>query len=394
MWRLGFFFHEMSFGLLSVFLPLHVIAMGGSLVDVGVFSATALFLAIPASFLWGYVCDKTRRYKRYILISFLASAVFLYLFTITVNVVFLIILYAVMSVLHVAHEPPKNVLIAELYSRAEWERAFAFYEGFTEVGWLIGLILGFLVSINGISGAFVLLLTSILNVIAFLISVFFVVDPLLVFERRLVNIEKTIDFTSRGVTVAFRVLDGLSPSTKIRRDNRFAFCSGLILFSVATSMLFTPLPIFLSQELALPASMVFAIYVLNSCGGALGYVVVGKLLNSAGRSRISRTIMARSVLAFLLIFVAQKPEYSSVFAATILILMGFVYALFLVLTLSLSMELISAGKAGLFNVLMGIGGASGSFLGPLLAQMFGFSVIFLTASVIFFFAYITFKIFM
>ncbi|MEM0313017.1 MAG: hypothetical protein QXQ41_00485, partial [Candidatus Bathyarchaeia archaeon] len=102
MWRLGFVFHEMAFGLLSVFLPLYIIAIGGSLVDIGVMSAVALFLAIPASFFWGYICDKTRYYKRFILLSFLSSAIILYLFTFTLNVGLLIILYVVMSVLHVA----------------------------------------------------------------------------------------------------------------------------------------------------------------------------------------------------------------------------------------------------------------------------------------------------
>jgi len=78
MWRLGFFFHEMGFGLLSIFLPLYVMQIGGSLVDIGIMSAVALLLAIPFSFFWGYLCDKTRRYKRYILLSFLASTVLLY----------------------------------------------------------------------------------------------------------------------------------------------------------------------------------------------------------------------------------------------------------------------------------------------------------------------------
>jgi MFS family permease len=99
------------------------------------------------------------------------------------------------------------------------------------------------------------------------------------------------------------------------------------------------------------------------------------------------------VLAFLLVAVAQELTYGVVLAAVILILMGFAYALFLVYTLSLSMEFIPAGKAGLFNVLLGIGGASGSFIGPFLAQTFGFTCVFLTASIIFFLAYIAFKIF-
>jgi len=83
MWQLGFFFHEMAFGLLSVFLPLYVIAIGGSLFDIGLMSASALFLAIPFSYLWGYMCDKTRRYRRYVLLSFSALSVILYLFTLT-----------------------------------------------------------------------------------------------------------------------------------------------------------------------------------------------------------------------------------------------------------------------------------------------------------------------
>jgi MFS family permease len=384
----------MAFGLLSVFLPLYVIAMGGSLIDIGIMSAAALFLVIPASFFWGYICDKTRRYKRYILISFLASTVFLYLFTLTTSVGLLIILYAVMSILHVAHEPPKNVLIAELYSREEWDKTFARYEGFTEVGWLIGLLLGFLMSTYELGATSTLLLCSGLNLVAFIISVILITDPLLIFERRLVSIEKTIDFTFKGVVIASKILDGLSQNERLKRENLRAFCSGLVLFSVATSILFTPLPIFFSNELMLPASVVFAMYVLNSGGGVIGYFLASRRsTQTTEKSHIGRTVIFRSMLAFLLVAVTQKPAYSVVLASVILILMGFAYALFLVYTLSLSMELIPAGKAGLFNVLLGIGGASGSFIGPFLAQTFDFACVFLIAGIIFFLSYIAFEIF-
>jgi MFS family permease len=85
MWRVGFFFHEMAFGLLSIFLPLYVVIIGGpsSLIYVGLMTSSATLLAIPASFFWGYVCDKTGKYKFYILISFLTSSALLYFFTFT-----------------------------------------------------------------------------------------------------------------------------------------------------------------------------------------------------------------------------------------------------------------------------------------------------------------------
>jgi len=384
----------MAFGLLSVFFPLYIIAMGGSLVDIGIMSAAALFLVIPASFFWGYICDKTRRYKRYILISFLASTVFLYLFTLTTSVTLVIILYAVMSILHVAHEPPKNVLIAELYSREEWDKTFARYEGFTEVGWLIGLLLGFLMSIYELGATSTLLLCSGLNLVAFIISVILITDPLLIFERRLVSIEKTIDFTFKGVAIASKLLDGLSLNERLKRENLRAFCSGLVLFSIATSILFTPLPIFFSQKLALQASVIFAMYMLNSCGGVIGYFLAStKSTQAAEKTHIGRIVIFRSILAFLLVAVTQKLTYGAVLATAILILMAFAYAFFLVYTLSLSMELIPAGKAGLFNVLLGIGGGSGSFIGPFLAQTLDFMYVFLIAGIIFFLAYVAFKIF-
>lgn len=399
MWRLGFFFHEMGYGLLSIFLPLHVIAIGGSLFEIGVMTSVALLLSIPTSFLWGYLCDRGKRYKRYILLSFLASTVLLYLFTFTSSVLLLIVLYSVMSILHVAHEAPKNVLIAELYSRQDWEKSFAFYEGFTEVGWLIGLLLGFVLSTLMFDSAPTFFLCAGLNLVAFLLSLVLVRDPAMVFERGLVSIEKSVDFASRGIFIASSMIDGVSvTTTKLKRDNVNAFCGGLVLFSLATSILFTPMPIFVSnivKTAALPAGLVFAVFVLNSGGGVLGYALARrKSEQSTTKSSTSRLVFLRGIFAFLLILVAQLSALASVGLATgVLIVFGFLNALFLVNTLSLSMEVIPAGKSGLFNVLIGVGGAGGSFLGPLIAQSFGFLTVFIMAGVVFLLAYAAFKIF-
>lgn len=384
----------MSFGLLSVFIPLYVLAIGGSLVDIGIMIAVALFLAIPASFFWGYACDKTRRYKRYILISFLSSAVVLYVFTFTSSIILLTMLYAIMSIFHIAHEPPKNVLIAELYSREQWGSAFALYEGFTETGWLVGLALGFFVSVYGVSSTYTLFLCSGLNMVALIISLFLVADPVFIFERGLVSIEKSIDFTHRGIAIASRMLDGYSTNQKLKKENLSAICLGLVLFSLATSILFTPLPIFLSGQLLLPTSVVFAVYILNSSAGVAGYIVAGRRSDSVNeKSAINKIVMFRAVLAFAFVGAALVPTYQIASTAVILILYNFAYALFLVFMLSLTMELIPAGKSGLFNVLIGAGAAGGSFVGPFLAEKFGFAYVFIVTGVVFLLSYVVFKIF-
>jgi MFS family permease len=396
MWRLGFFFHEMAFGLLSVFIPLYVVssAIGGSLVDLGIMISAALFLAIPASFFWGYICDKTRRFKMYILLSFISATVLLYLFTLATNILTFIILYAAMSMLHVAHEAPKNVLIAEHYSREEWGKSYALYEGFTEIGWLIGLLLGFFAAATALSANYILILCSGLNLAAFVLSIFLVADPILIFERRLVSIEKKIDYTYRGSDTFSKLMDGASLREKLKTESFPAFGMGLVLFSLASSLFFTPLPIFFVQELAFPTSMVFMVYMLSSGGAVVGYFLAGRSAASPGaKAYMRRMVLLRSALIFLLVVIVNFVFSTTVLASVILVFLGFAYAFYYILTLSLSMELIPAGRSGLFDGLVGLGAASGSFLGPFLAEMLGFLPQFLIAGFVFLMAFLVLKIF-
>lgn len=394
MWRLGFFFHEMAFSLLSIFLPLYILIIDKQtgLLYVGIIASIALFAAIPASFVWGYLCDKTRRYKRYILIALLGSTIMIYLFTFTKDLGLLTVLYAFMSVFHSAHEAPKNVLISELYSHQDWEKNFAFYEGLTEVGSLIGLVLGSFASLYGFGATNTLYLVAGLNFLGFVLSAIFVVDPPMIFERSLVSLEKTVDFASHGLFVASKMLDGISLDEKLKRENVTAFCIGLILFSLGTSILFTPMPVFVSGIAS--AEIVFLLFVLNSGGAIVGYVLAGKTSQEAtGKNRVAGLVLFRSLFAFVLIAALSRSSLDVLLTAGVLIAMGFLFAVFMVRILSLSMELIPAGKAGLINVLIGLGGAFGSFIGPFIAQVSGFLQVFVVAGVIFFAAFVFFKIF-
>jgi len=390
MWRLGFFFHEMAFGLLSVFIPLYVVLqLNGSLIDLGIMTSVALFFGIPASFFWGYICDKTRSYKLYILLSFISGSVILYAFTFTSSVFLFIVLFVAMQMLHVAHEPPKNVLIAEHYSREEWEKSYAAYEGLTEVGWFIGLLLGLVASIYSLNAPYTLYLCSALNLVAFVLSIFLVADPLMIFERRLVGIERKIDFTYRGVESASNLMDGRSSCGILKQENFFAFGIALMFFMLASSILFTPLPIFFEQELNFSSTEVFLFYVLNSGGSLLGYFIAGrKSIFSSARQNMRRIMFFRSMLVFLLVVAVEIALYELVFAGIVFVMLGFAYAVYYILTLALSMELVPAGKNAVFDVLVGLGAALGSFLGPYFALTIGYLPTFLMAGGLFFFAFL------
>jgi MFS family permease len=395
---LGFVFHEMAFGLLSIFLPLYVVndlhlPASEGLVYFGIMIAVANFVTVPFSFFWGYLCDRVRRYRLFILVSFLGMSLLFYIFSLTTSILLLIVLYGLIAVFHSAHEAPKNVLIAEDYTRAEWEQNFASYEAQTDVGWIAGLVLGFVFSEVGLASVWFILFVSFLNLVGFVLSVFLIRDPLFIFERKLVAVERFFDFAHRGFVVASRAFAGATVKEGLRSESLAIFCMGLFSFFFATSMLFTPLPVFFYKNLGLAQSVVFVVFIFNTLGGTLGYVLAGVRAEvSDNRSVVGRAALFRALLSLLLISVAV---FASVFMAglaiLILVFMGLIYGLFWISSLSLTMELIPEGKAGVFNALVGLGSAFGCFLGTFVAENYGFSVLFVIACVGFSLSYLAFK---
>ncbi len=409
MWRLGFFFHEVAFGLLSVFIPLYIVTfqnttiLGGPLVALGVMTALAVFLSIPASFLWGYLCDTTRHYKIFILLSFSSSALILFLMTLPFaqNIVWFVVLYIAMQMLHVAHEAPKNVLVAEHYSREDWEKNYGFYEGLTEIGFIAGLAIGLFAFISAIElnilAEEVFWLCSGLSLVAFVLSIFLIADPLMIFERRLVGIERRIDFTYRGVESSSRMLDGLGYDGSLKETSFLGFALAIILFSLATSLVFTPMPVFLNQGLGLPTYMVYVAYILNSAGATIGYFLMRRFARSMNLNKqMPRFILFRSLLVFGLVGivgVVESATTQTLLTCVLLVFMGFAYAMYYIMMLSLSMEIIPSGKAGLFDGLVGVGTAAGAFLGPFLAENLHYLPMFLIAGAIFLAAFVAYKLF-
>ncbi len=409
MWRLGFFFHDMAFGLLTVFIPLYVIVfkntslLGGPLLALGVMMSIAIFCSIPASFLWGYLCDATRHYKVFILLSFASIAAILFLMTLPFaqNLIVFVALYVVMQMLHVAHESPKNVLVTEHYSRSDWERAFGFYEGLTEIGTIIGYAIGLFVfastvtlSFASVTVTYTFYLCSALSVVAFALALALIADPLLIFERRLVSIEKKLEYTHRGVEGSSRLMDGLPWDGSLKQESFTGFALAIVLFALATSLFFTPLPIFLNEGLHLPMSIVYIAYILNSAGATAGYFLIrGRAQSMNIGKQMPRFVLLRSLLIFVLVAVILFAFSPAVMTGVLLIFLGFAYAMYYIMMLSLSMEVIPAGKTGFFDGLVGLGGAIGAFLGPYLAFKLDYVPMFIITAIVFLVAFLTLKLF-
>ena len=400
MWRLGFFFHDMAFGLLTVFIPLYVIVfLHGTLLALGIMTSIAIFCSIPASFLWGYLCDKTRHYKAFILLSFSSTAVILFVMALPFaqNLIIFVALYIIMQMLHVAHESPKNVLITEHYSRKDWEKSFAFYEAITEVGFIIGLAVGMLMFATALSfpvlSTYALYFCSGLSVVSFILALALIADPMMIFERRLVHIERKLDFTNRGIEASSRLMDGLPMHGKLKKDSFLGFAFAIVLFSLATSIFFTPLPIYLQQIFAGQQQYVYLAYILNSVGATAGYFLIRSRAESINiRKQMPRFILLRSLLVFALVALISLTFAPTFLTCFFLVCLGFAYSMYYIMMLSLSMEIIPEGKVGFFDGMVGLGAGLGAFLGPFLATNLNYLPTFSITAVIFLVAFLTLKI--
>jgi MFS family permease len=189
-------------------------------------------------------------------------------------------------------------------------------------------------------------------------------------------------------------MDGLRWTGSIKQESFSGFAFAIVVFSLASSLFFTPLPIYLKEIFHGQTSMVYVAYILNSVGATVGYFLISKRARSMNiRKQIPRFVLFRGLLILLLIGIIQLAFSPTFLTVLFLVFIGFAYAIYYILMISLSMELIPEGKTGLFDGLVGVGAAVGSFLGPFLAENLSYMPTFLIAAVAFLFTFLLLKIF-
>jgi predicted MFS family arabinose efflux permease len=106
-----------------------------------------------------------------------------------------------------------------------------------------------------------------------------------------------------------------------------------------------------------------------------------------------RFVLLRSILIFSLVGVILFAFQPTIMTGILLIFIGFAYAMYYIMMLSLSMEVIPQGKAGLFDGMVGLGSALGAFFGPFLAFNLNYTFMFVITAVVFLVAFLALKLF-
>ena len=111
------------------------------------------------------------------------------------------------------------------------------------------------------------------------------------------------------------------------------------------------------------------------------------------RKQMPRFILVRSLLIFSLVGIITFSFSTTLMTGVVLLFIGFAYAMYYIMMISLSMEVIPEGRAGFFDGFVSLGSGIGAFLGPFLAFHINYVPMFIIAAVVFLAAFLTLKVF-
>jgi MFS family permease len=188
-------------------------------------------------------------------------------------------------------------------------------------------------------------------------------------------------------------MDGYNWDGSLKQDSFKGFAIAIVLFALATSLFFTPLPIYLKEVFNGQEQYVYLAYILNSVGATIGYFLIrGKARSIDIRKNMPRFIFIRSLLVFALVGIISYAILPVPLTFTLLVCLGFAYAMYYIMMLSLSMEIIPEGKAGLFDGMVSLGAGTGAIVGPLIAQSLSYDLMFFITAILFLVAFLAIKV--
>lgn len=395
-WCYAYFPYGIAFGMFSVLVPLYLVeSLGGNLLDLGVMTATATLLGIPASILFGQLPDRFGRTKPFILAAFLSLSLLFFLLSEARSILVFQILYVLLTITDSLHPPSTSVLIAESYHKKSWGTAFSKYNFVVGFAQALGLAFCSLF-IRDIGYQTMLWIGGPLALASFLLALIVVEEPPIYVERWISRLERPINEVSN---LSYQLgAQSHYPTDSQRRlrmeqsPRMFQVGFGFMMFSLAATCAFTSLPVYLTRKAFMSPSVVFTVFLVRSVVGTLSYVVVGRWIS--GHNGEAAVKAAAGLRVFLVLLLSTIPlasvSLSPFVAAIILSSVAFSWSLFSVGKNVMIMEYASEGTIGTYDALDGLGSMVGGLLGGAIPAMYGFDMLFVIGSVLFAFTFLVF----
>jgi MFS family permease len=397
-WGLG----SVAFGGASLLVPLYIVELGASPVQLGVLAAMAAGVAAPGAIAFGRLANRVAYRRLLVLATLIGVAVSLAAVPFLTSVSAVIAANAVLWLFASSIGPVLTVLVVDDAPESRWSERIGLVNKYQGYGWAGGLVLG---TVWPAVGSRLLAADEVTRTLCWVLAGCAGASAILAArtlprpapsahvtdERAARRIGRLLASSSRGVrgaTVVFsptrlywstRGIDPRRLATRLEPSMAAYFVAGAFFFT-GSAAFWAPLPLFLTDA-GFDSGQVFALYLASSLGSAVCYEAAGRL---SGRYdvRLLQTgvLAARGVLFPVTVAVAGLAA-TVAFGANglVLALLGVTWAGIAVIGTAIVTRLAPPGLRGevlgAYVALGALGGALGGVLGGWAATL-GYAVAF------------------
>jgi MFS family permease len=382
-----------AMGGFSTLLPLYVIDIGGTVIDVGnVVSAYSLAL-IPASVLWGLAVDKKEKRKPFVVYSYLGITLLLAAGFFLADIATLLFLYVCYAAVSTGAIPAVSVLLIESSPKKKLSITFAKYSSLTLLGTALGTIPGTFWTLYLPLRAY-FLLCAIFSGVSVILAARYLPEPEFPLERKVVALTQGSLVTKlRTVTMVFITIPSFEDIRSFLRMTRNVFSRYLpllylsfFLFYTALNLFFTSYTPFLKSR-QMDDTEVFIVFSTLYIFQAAIYPVTARACNRYGEDRVAVSAVWLRIAGFLAALATVVLVFrGSTLTMTSMMAIAFIGAAFAFYNTSSSVLLfrsLAAGKQGellgIYSALTGIAAFVGAIISGYLSYHFGYGATFIIA---------------
>ena len=382
-------------GGLSTFIPLYIVNVGGSVIDVALTLSTYNLSLIPGFLMWGYITDQYHRRKPVLVLSSAGVTLCVALMFLHPKGISLPFLYGTYGFLFSGITPASQLLVMETFQKRQWNDTVAKTNAISSIGVIVGTAPGIVWTL------FFDLKTYLLYLLAAAVvsTAFFnhtLSEPHVTFERNiLTHFPEALTSRIREIPILFLKIPHISEWFRFFRMSRSGFTKdipvlyfSMFFFFISTSLFFTPFTPYLKLN-NISDSSVFFLYFIVYCMNTVGWVYSKKMVIHWGEKRAALvSMLARaSSMAAMGMLALVFSSFSVLFGA--LLLVPIVSVCFSLVNTPISIMLYKSIDShrggeylGLYSALTSIGVLVGSTISGYISLQLSYSVTFLAASVL------------
>lgn len=391
-WFLAYLPVNSANGLIGPLAPLFIteILLGGVL-EYSIFAISSSIATIIGLFLWGWLSDRLKKRKIFVVFGFISLGITSILFGISPNIEFFLGISFLSGFFGSAASPIASVLIMELSERKDWASKISKFSLYASLGQIIGVLLA--ASLSSIfftvnSLRYLYYIASFLYIVSGIVALLIIPEPRTKIDRNRVELrsfrvfERIRYFPSHVIHWNFRL-------TNIDRNLRITLLSFMVMM-MGFQLYFVAFPILL-KDIGVNNSVFFIIYLGNYIFSAITFTFSGQIANKIGHKRITilavttRLFIFPSTILFIILLNHQK---ALLFDSLLLIysLLGAMWSFISVGTATLSSNLSKPEQRGIvsgtYNAVQSIGVIVGSSLAGIIVLKYGFYIDFIFADII------------